>query len=86
MKNSLKHQCSSLENESKYNTIGGGVINNKYRSNDGKELFVTVFDDNDNTNQTYKIDSYYNWNKFKHNDRVLILSDGVWGVSMRPVK
>ena len=67
-------------------TIGGGVINNKSRSKDGKELFVTVFDDNDNTNQTYKIDSYGNWNKFKHNDRVLILSDSVWGVSMRTVK
>lgn len=67
-------------------TIGGGVINNKSRSNDGKELFVTVFDDNDNTNQTYKIDSYNNWNRFKHNDKVVILSDSVWGVAMRPAK
>ena len=66
--------------------IGGGVIKNKFRSKDGKELFVTLFDDNDNTNQTYKIDSYSNWNRFKHNDKVVILSDSTWGAAMRPAK
>lgn len=66
--------------------IGGGVIINKYRSEDGKDLFVTVFDDNDSTNQTYKIDSYYNWNSFKYDDKVLIVWDSVWGTKMRDAK
>lgn len=67
-------------------TIGSGVINNKFRSEDGKELFVTVFDDNDSTNQTFKIDSYRNWASFKHGEKVIILKDTAIGIFMRPEK